>query len=58
MDRIHEIDSELTEKITEFRRRQATDRVFRDLGINALLDERNELTESIKQFEKIFGGGI
>jgi len=49
-----EIDDALTDIIPDLRRREPTERVFRELGIDALLDMRNELLEAMRQFEEIF----
>lgn len=55
---IEHIDQQLRDKIPELQRRQPTHRVFEELGINALLDERNELLERIRQFEEVFNPDI
>lgn len=54
---IEAIDQALTEKIPELKRRKATQRIFEELGINALLDERNELVTAIEAFESSFNIG-
>jgi hypothetical protein len=51
---LENIDDALRDKIPELQRRCATPRIFEELGINALLDARNELLERIRQFEEIF----
>lgn len=38
-----EIDEALRELIPDLQRKEATPRVFEELGINELLDQRNEL---------------
>lgn len=40
---IEQIDLELTELIADSKRRKCTPRVCRELGMDALLDERNAL---------------
>lgn len=55
---LEDIDNQLKEQALELQRRCPTHRVFEELGINALLDERNELLERIRQFEEVFNPDI
>lgn len=44
---LYEIDEALREKIPALQRRDCTPRIFDELGINELLDMRNELMKLI-----------
>lgn len=55
---LHEIDQDITEQIPYLQRRVCTHRVMEESGVNALLDERNEVVRAIEAFEQVFGSVV
>ena len=54
LESFEEIDACLRDIIPDLRRRACTHRVFEELGVNALLDVRNELLKTLEEFERVF----